>query len=143
VSSTALPADVVIDTNVVLDLLVFEDPASVPLRESLAQGRLRWLATDAMRDELQRVLGYPQIARRLAQRALDGDQVLARFDACSCRVPAGDRAPMRCADADDQIFVDLAWSHRAGLLSRDRLVLRLRKRLAAFGVVVGPPPART
>lgn len=127
---------VVIDTNVVLDLLVFEDPASAPLRDALARGRLRWFATTAMREELQRVLGYPQIARRLAQRALAPGAVMAQFDALSHRVPAAARAPWRCGDPDDQIFVDLAWAHRAELLSRDRLVLRMHKRLAAQGVRV-------
>ena len=72
---------VVIDTNIALDLLVFEDPAWVPLIALLAAGELRWLATAAMRVELERVLGYPLIARRMAQRGLQVPAVLADFDA--------------------------------------------------------------
>ncbi len=75
------PGPVVIDTNIALDLLVFEDPAWGPLTEQLAAGRLRWLATAAMRVELARVLGYPLIVRRMAQRALAPQAVLADFDA--------------------------------------------------------------
>ncbi len=42
---------VVVDTNVALDLLIFSDPRTAPLRTLLAQGRLDWIATQVMRDE--------------------------------------------------------------------------------------------
>lgn len=129
-----VPPLLVIDTNIVLDLLVFEDPAHVPLRDAVQQGHVVWLATAAMRDELERVLAYPQIARRLAARLKPAHAVLAQFDGWSRRVQPAARAPVRCRDPDDQIFIDLAVAHRAGLLSKDALVLRLRKRLAALGV---------
>ena len=63
-------ARIVLDTNIVLDLLVFADAATVPLRDALQTGRLQWVATAPMRDELERVLAYPQIAKRLAFYAL-------------------------------------------------------------------------
>ena len=44
----------VLDTNIVLDLLVFEDPQVRPLSDSLGAGELHWLATAAMREELSR-----------------------------------------------------------------------------------------
>ena len=128
----------VIDTNIVLDLLVFEDPAQAGLRDAVQQGRVVWLATPAMRDELERVLTYPQVARRLLARHRPAQEVLADFDGRSHRVPPAARAPVRCRDPDDQIFIDLAVAHRAELLSKDALVLRLRKRLAALGVLVAP-----
>ena len=129
---------VVIDTNIALDLLVFEDPAQAALRDAVQQGRVVWLATPAMRDELERVLTYPQVARRLLARHRPAQEVLADFDGRSHRVPPAARAPVRCRDPDDQIFIDLAVAHRAELLSKDALVLRLRKRLAALGVLVAP-----
>ena len=128
---------IVIDTNIVLDLLVFDDPAHAPLVAALAAGELEWIATAAMRVELARVLGYPLIARRLQAKALAADEVLAAFDARVRRVdcvPA--RAPCVCSDPDDQIFIDLAVAHRAWLLSKDRAVLSMRKRLAVRGVAV-------
>jgi len=36
------------------------------------------------------------------------------------------------------MFIDLAVAHRAQLLSKDALVLRLAKRLLPLGVVVSP-----
>ncbi len=130
---------VVLDTNIVLDLLVFADAAVVPLRQHLAQGRLRWLATAAMRTELARVLGYPQIVPRLAYYDLEAAQVLQAFDAQSCTVPPAPRASAVCKDPDDQVFIDLAVQHGAWLWSKDGAVLRLAKRLQALGVRLNPP----
>lgn len=131
------PGPVVIDTNIALDLLVFEDPAWAPLAARLAAGELCWLATAAMRIELERVLGYPLIARRMAQRELQLPAVLADFDA-RVRMLEGrpPRAPCVCSDPDDQVFIDLAVAHKALLLSKDRAVLSMKKRLALRGVVV-------
>lgn len=128
---------VVIDTNIALDLLVFEDPAWAPLVDDLARGALRWLATPAMRSELERVLGYPLIARRMARRELTIPVVLADFDArvhLVTEVPA--RAPCVCSDPDDQVFIDLSVAYGAQLLSKDKAVLSMKKRLALQGVAV-------
>ncbi|GKT00885.1 putative toxin-antitoxin system toxin component, PIN family [Acidovorax sp. SUPP3434] len=126
-----VPRAVVVDTNIVLDLLVFADPAVAPLRELLAQGRLQWVATQAMRDELERVLAYPQIVPRLAFYGLDAAAVLGAFDARVRVVPEAARVPSVCKDADDQKFIDLAVAHRAILLSKDKAVVCMRKRLLA------------
>ena len=125
----------VIDTNVALDLLLFRDPAVAGLATQLTSGALAWIATGAMRDELARVLGYPQIARAVAHRAGgDAGIVLDAFDARVRRVEPAPKAPFTCGDADDQMFVDLAVAHRAVLLSKDREVLRMARRLARLDV---------
>ena len=59
------PPAVVLDTNIVLDVFVFNDAACAPLKAALEAGELNWLATPPMRDELARVLTYPQIVPRL------------------------------------------------------------------------------
>ncbi len=130
---------IVIDTNIALDLLVFDDPCWLPLRAALGSGELRWIATGPMRGELARVLGYPLIAKRLQKNAREPAAVLAAFDAQVLAVEAQPaRAPFVCKDPDDQIFIDLAVAHRARLLSKDRAVLSMRKRLAMLGVAVAP-----
>lgn len=134
---TASTTVLVLDTNVVLDLFVYEDPATVPLRERLADAQTRWLATPVMREELRRVLDYPQVLKRLASRAQTAEGVLAAFDARVQIVDLAPKAPYTCKDGDDQQFIDLAVQHRATLLSKDKAVLCMRKRLATLGVVVG------
>ncbi|MDQ0572731.1 putative PIN family toxin of toxin-antitoxin system [Variovorax paradoxus] len=136
-ASAASGAFVVIDTNVALDLLVFDNPDCLPLAAALAASELRWLATASMRDELARVLGYPLIAARLARRNLAPQSVLAAFDdRVHLVAETPPRAPCVCKDPDDQVFIDLAVARRARLLSKDQAVLTMRKRLAAQGVVV-------
>lgn len=122
----------VLDTNIVLDLFVFQDPASEPLRHALLTHQWRWIATAAMRDELQRVLTYPQVVRRLQR--YPATEVLATFDALALIMPVAPKAPVTCRDPDDQKFIDLAVAHRAPLLSKDHAVLCMKKRLMALGV---------
>jgi putative PIN family toxin of toxin-antitoxin system len=124
----------VLDTNVVLDLLVFGDPGARPLAEGLREGRLHWIATAAMREELARVLAYPKLAARVAFHRADAGRVLRDFDAQATIVEVAQKAPVTCGDPDDQKFIDLAVAHRCLLLSKDDEVLRMRKRLAALEV---------
>lgn len=127
---------VVIDTNIVLDLLLFAEPAVEPLRQALQQQRLRWLAIPRMRNELERVLQYPQIAPRMAFYGHSPEQLLQRMDAVVQYVEPAGPAGVSCKDTDDQCFVDLAAAHQAILLSKDAQVLKLRKRLAKQQVLV-------
>lgn len=128
----------VVDTNVVLDLLVFSDPSTRMLSDALAAGQLDWLATVSMRLELQRVLHYPAVRAALVARGLQGADVLARFDRSCAMRPIAPGCGVLCRDPDDQPFIDLAVAHRATLLSKDKQVLRLHRRLATLGVVVQP-----
>ncbi|MEP6558504.1 MAG: PIN domain-containing protein [Burkholderiales bacterium] len=126
---------VVLDTNIVLDLLVFDDPRVGALKTALQFGSVQWLATRAMRDELARVLGYPNIVAWSARRGRDPDavciDVLAGFDAHAHIVADASPAPLLCSDPDDQGFIDLAWAHGAALVSNDRAVIDVWKRLGA------------
>jgi putative PIN family toxin of toxin-antitoxin system len=127
---------VVIDTNIVLDLWVYQDPATPLLLAALQQGQLRWLATAPMREELLRVLDYPHIAQRRTRDGLSAQAVLDQFEALVHFQDPAPKAAYICKDADDQKFIDLAVAHRALLLSKDKQVLRLTNRLARLGVVV-------
>ncbi len=135
--SRPIPAggiSLVLDTNIVLDVFVFNDSASAPLKQALLAGEVQWLATQAMRDELARVLAYPQIVPRLKFYQLTAEDVLVTFDqhARITEVPA--KASVTCRDADDQKFIDLAVAHQALLLSKDQHVISMRKRLLAQGI---------
>jgi predicted nucleic acid-binding protein len=129
---------VVLDTNVVLDWLLFADPGVQALVTAIEQGRLRWIATAAMRGEFEHVLGRGLAAAHNAEPA--------RFEATWARhcverppaPPAG--APLRCTDSDDQKFIDLALAADAHwLVSRDRAVLKLRSKAAALGLAILVP----
>ncbi len=126
----------VIDTNIALDVLVFEDPATQALRQALEQRQCRWLITQSMLDEARRVLDYPLIARRMATRELRVDGVMARWHELSTLLEPAPKAPYTCKDADDQKFIDLAVQHSCVLLSKDAAVLCMARRLQRVGAQV-------
>jgi predicted nucleic acid-binding protein len=155
----------VLDTNIVLDLFLFQDPRTEPLRQQLLQGQLQWQATSHMRNELERVLTYAHITTKLAFYKKSAADILAQFDHHAHLTPApSSKAPYTCKDADDQAFIDLAAhlalrsaepvpglsvtsslaSHspasrsptRVILLSKDKAVLSLRKRLEKLAIFV-------
>ena len=134
--STAPLPSLVLDTNIVLDVFVFNDAAAQPVRDGLAAGHWGWIATQPMRVELERVLGYPQIVPRLVFYQLSAADVLAHFDAHVRLLPVPAKAPVTCSDADDQMFIDLAVAQRSTLLSKDKAVTSMQKRLLALGVRV-------
>lgn len=132
--TTEVRQPVVLDTNIVLDVFVFNDAAAQPLKTALDAGTLDWIATQAMRDELARVLDYPQIVPRLVFYQITAEQVLAQFDRHSRLLAVAVKARLTCSDPDDQKFIDLAVAGQALLLSKDRHVLSMSKRLLAQGV---------
>jgi predicted nucleic acid-binding protein len=135
-------ARAVIDTNVVLDWLVFRNPGCAPFVQALLAGQLHWLATTAMRDELAHVLSRGVAAAWKPDHAA----VWAAWERHATEVPAvaasGAASRLRCTDADDQKFIDLALGHPARwLLTRDRAVLKLARRTRAFGLDIVTPEA--
>ncbi len=128
----------VIDTNIVLDLWLFEDPATVPLRAALQCGRITHLATSSMREELARVLTYPHILKRMAKSNTQAQDILQRFDEHLLAAEPAAKAPCTCKDPDDQKFIDLAVAHAVPLLSKDVAILCMKKRLLQAGVLLNP-----
>lgn len=125
---------IVLDTNIVLDLFVFDEPAVLPLKDALQTRQLQWIATPAMREELARVLAYKQIVPRLAYYQRSAADVLADFDRLVKVMDTAPKAPVTCKDADDQQFIDLAVARKTPLLSKDHAVLCMKKRLLALDV---------
>jgi predicted nucleic acid-binding protein len=126
----------VIDTHWLLDLWVFQDPRAQALQQALALGQLQWLACAPMRTELQRVLDYPAVAGWRQARGLAVSDVLHQFDTHAQMQELPARCAWRCRDADDQVFIDLAWAHQADVLSRDRAVRALAPALGRAGLRV-------
>ena len=126
---------VVLDTNVVLDLWLFEDPRFAGLAQALSHS-LRWVATAEMREELSRVLRYEHVMRLCEKRGVQAEELLRRFDELALLCPVAAKAPYTCKDPDDQKFIDLALAQRATLYSKDKYVLALRNRLARLNIEV-------
>jgi putative PIN family toxin of toxin-antitoxin system len=125
-------ASVVLDTNVVLDWLVFEDPAVRDLVRDVESGALRVVTSDECVAELRRVLGYPvlQLGAGAQGAALARYMEHASTPPDALREPSG--LPL-CADPDDQKFLELAWHSNADLLvTKDKALLAMARKIARY-----------
>lgn len=129
----------VLDTNVCLDWLVFHDPGFQTVQQTILLGQTELLASARMRAELQHMLGH----RSLARWRPDAAAALAEYDRHTrllAEPPSGAASRLRCTDADDQVFIDLALAERASaLLTHDRALLKLGRRARSLGVQILRP----
>lgn len=118
----------VLDTNIWLDWLIFDDPSVGPLKSAQAVSQAEFVINSACLDELGRVLEYPEFALDAATRATYLTQV------AGCTLwhqgsSATQRQKLpRCGDPDDQKFLELARDAKADwLITKDKTLLALRR----------------
>jgi len=136
---------IVLDSNVWIDILVFDDPATRPIRDALARGALQAVIDPRCLAELEHVLDYPQFVAR----AVDKAAALAHVARLATLAPAqeaqtahAEGAPLpKCKDRDDQKFLELAHAAKVQwLVSKDRALLKLNKRTTRdFGFRIAEP----
>jgi putative PIN family toxin of toxin-antitoxin system len=119
----------VLDTQIWLDWLVFDDPGVRRIRTAVHLHRAEVVIDAACDAELERVLAYNlgkhSISREAQLAALDQARRLARR--VEVIPPKG--LPL-CRDADDQKFIELAAATDAdALVTKDRELLRMKRRL--------------
>ena len=133
---------VVLDSNVWIDILVFDDPHTRPIRAALESGALAALIDARCLAELTYVLDYPQFVHRNVDKAAALAVVARLAQLVEPAAPAEDASPLpKCKDRDDQKFLELAHAAQADwLVSKDRAVLKLAKRIARdFGFQIAQP----
>jgi uncharacterized protein len=133
---------VVLDSNVWIDILVFDDPHTRPILAALERGTLRALIDARCLGELTYVLDYPQFAKRDIDKTAALATVARLATLVEPPAPAEDARPLpKCKDRDDQKFLELAHAMQADwLVSKDRAVLKLAKRIARdFGFRIAQP----
>jgi putative PIN family toxin of toxin-antitoxin system len=132
------PLKVVIDTQVVMEWLVFRNSSVDPLVHAVQSGQLSWVGLAAMKAELLHVLSRGVASAYGPDLGLI-DEAFAQW----CRTIEREPRPavrLVCRDKDDQMFIDLALSEQAAfLISRDRAVLALAKRAKRVGLNILTP----
>jgi len=127
------PVRLVLDTNIWLDWLVFDDASVALLRAAHTAAEAEIVTDAACMEELRRVLGYrlrktvlDEAAREAAMQQCRGIAIL--FDA-GAQTPSSPVPLPLCRDADDQKFLELARAARADyLVTKDRDLLELARR---------------
>ena len=130
---------VVLDTNIWLDWLVFHDPGMSFLKREVEEKRIEIFIDAACEAELERVLAY-DLARHTLDAAAQAEclaecrRIARRIDAAA--PDAGRRLLPRCADPDDQKFLELALAARADVLvTKDHKLLELARRTKPFRIL--------
>jgi putative PIN family toxin of toxin-antitoxin system len=127
------PKRIVLDTNVCLDLFVFQDPRWAALLHAIESGAVEAITRADCREEYLVVLHYKHLPLDDDSRPLSA----ARFDQLIKVVAppeSGVRLPV-CTDRDDQKFLELARDAGAHILiTKDKALLKLGRRLAKAGM---------
>ena len=122
----------VLDTQIWLDWLVFDDPGVRPLRAAVEEGRAEIWMDAACEAELGRVLAYDLGRHTLTLEAQAEALAKARGIARRIETALTDtqkKSLPRCRDADDQIFLEAALAAgAAALITKDGALLELGRR---------------
>lgn len=137
-----------IDTNIWLDLLVFGDPRCAALDAAMAGGQLHVVISERCRDEFNAVIALPRWETVWLKRnggTIDRAALQGRLHALTQLVEVDTSAkpvatlPL-CSDPHDQKFLQLAAASGArGLITKDRALLKLARRMRAWNCLVTLP----
>lgn len=126
---------VVFDTNVLLDLFVFNDFRALHLKQALIDGKIDALASPKTLEEFADVIARPLFALSTEQQ----EQITLQWRSLA-RIISDEvltKAPWLCHDPDDQVFLDLAYANKpCTLVSKDNEVLRFEKKAANDQVLI-------
>ena len=124
----------VLDTNVVLDWIAFNDARVQPMVAAIERGLLCAATSAACLNELRRALGYAQVKLDAAAQALAFERYVTHATLFEISKAAAVTGLPRCEDEDDQKFLELAWHTRAShLITRDHALLKLASQVARAG----------
>jgi putative PIN family toxin of toxin-antitoxin system len=131
----------VLDSNVWLDWLHFNDPRLQALKQAREDNAVEIVIDQPCRDELVRVLGYDRFRLDVATQSamLDEAERLSTMLTGLTYLPAEQLPP--CSDPDDIKFLALAQASRADwLVTKDNALLRPRRgRRGTAGFRIGTP----
>jgi putative PIN family toxin of toxin-antitoxin system len=126
---------VVFDTNVLLDLFVFNDFRALHLKQALLEQKIDALASPKTLEEFADVISRPLFSLE----TIDQEKILLQWTSLA-RVLDDQNllsAPWRCQDPDDQVFLDLAFTARpCSLISKDHEVLKFAAHAAKENILI-------
>lgn len=126
---------VVLDTNILLDIFVFNDERAANLKQAIVNGSIPVIASQKTLLEFADVISRPLFKLDSAAQVsiLTQWQSIAQLHDDSSLPPA----PWKCEDPDDQIFLDLAYQLRPSILiSKDNAVLCIASRAAQENILI-------
>ena len=126
---------VVFDTNVLLDLFVFNDFRALHLKQALLNQQIDALASPKTLEEFADVISRPLFALE----TIDQEKILLQWTSLARILDDQSllSSPWRCQDPDDQVFLDLAFTARpCTLISKDHEVLKFAAHAAKENILI-------
>lgn len=123
----------ILDTNIVLDLLLFQDQSVSLLRQYIENGSLQPVGHYETFYELADVIGRSQFNLSESEQK----EILQKWLAIHLIYPKVLDTETYCKDHDDDKFFNLARTVKASyLFSKDKKVLKARSKAKRFGCIV-------
>lgn len=125
----------VFDTNVLLDLFVFNDFRAIHLKQALLDKKIDAIATPRTLEEFADVLSRPLFSLT----TVDQKKILQQWISLARILDDKNivQSPWKCQDPDDQVFLDLAYTARpCTLISKDNEVLKFANTALTDGVLI-------
>ena len=136
-SDVSAPPCVVLDTNIWLDILVFNDTRCASLTSYWQSQQLKVLISPKCEEELRWVMARPVFKSRIDD--LDQQLQTALTQVLKIDEPVPLHLP-KCRDASDQKFIELAVAAKAqALITKDRALLKLARKLKPICVLAPGP----
>jgi putative PIN family toxin of toxin-antitoxin system len=126
---------VVLDTNILLDIFVFNDERTLHLKKALFDKTTQFIASQKTIEEFADVIARPlfKLDEEAQAAILTQWRSIAEQQDDSNLAPA----PWKCQDPDDQIFLDLAYQLRPTILiSKDNAVLQIANRAVSEDILI-------
>ena len=126
---------VVFDTNVLLDLFVFNDFRAIHLKQALLEKQIDALATPKTLEEFADVISRPLFSLQPAAQ----ETILLQWRSLARIVDEQNLTPSSwcCQDPDDQVFLDLAFTSKPCILmSKDNEVLKFATKALKENVLI-------
>jgi putative PIN family toxin of toxin-antitoxin system len=126
---------VILDTNILLDIFVFNDERAANLKQAMVEQSIQVLTSQQMLEEFADVLSRPLFKLKDESQAA----IFTQWKSIAQQVDDSNLAPApwSCQDPDDQIFLDLAYQFRPSILiSKDNAVLQIASRAAPENILI-------
>jgi putative PIN family toxin of toxin-antitoxin system len=126
---------VILDTNILLDIFVFNDERTVNLKQAILDGVFPAVASQKTFVELADVISRPLFKLDVVSQ----ESILTQWHSIAQQHDDSNLAPApwKCQDPDDQIFLDLAYQLRPTILiSKDNALLYIASRAAQEDILI-------
>jgi putative PIN family toxin of toxin-antitoxin system len=126
---------VVLDTNILLDIMVFNDDRAADLKQAILSRSIKPIASQKTLAELVDVISRPHFKLSQAMQV----EILQQWHSVISLLDDSQlaSAPWKCQDQDDQIFLDLAYQLRpAILISKDKAVLEIASQAMQENILI-------